>query len=104
MDNQRGEHSNSMQSYITLPLRDVLLFQSVCIFSNLFAVLECIALLQVVDGEQFIVFMAMVTHSKVNGGAICSSCMHHLRHYPGYIQILLLFDITGGLVLLILLL
>jgi hypothetical protein len=79
----------------------VLLLQSVGIFSNLLTVVKSITLLQVVDGEQFIVFMAMVSHSKINGGAICSSCMHHLGHYPGYIQLFLLFDITGGLVLII---
>ena len=52
-----------------------------------------------VDSEYFIVLVAMVSHPEVDGGAISSSCMHHLSHHPGYIQYFLPLDITSRLLL-----
>ena len=43
--------------------------------------------------------VAMVSHPEVDGGAISSSCMHHLSHHPGYIQYFLSLDITSRLFL-----
>jgi hypothetical protein len=40
----------------------------------------------------------MIPHTKVDGGAVCSSCMHHLCYHSGDVHYFLPVDITGRLV------
>jgi hypothetical protein len=58
----------------------VLLLQPVCVLPDVVTTRYLIALLNVLEREQFVVAVAHVTHAKVNAGAVRSRTYHQSLH------------------------
>ena len=62
------------------------MLQLVRILSDLLAPYESIAVLYMIKGEDLVVLLAQVTHSKMYGGAVPCRCKHGLCHNSWDIQ------------------
>ena len=86
---QQCKRSYRTQSFLLLPVKKMLLLQSVGEFSDSFTSSECITFSYVFKGEQFVMFVTKMSHSKVYGSAICCSSEHHLCHNSWNVYLLL---------------
>ena len=61
-----GEYTYPTESFFLVPVQYVLILQLVCIPPDVLTIFEGVARLDVVKREQLFVFIAHVSHSKVD--------------------------------------
>jgi hypothetical protein len=72
---------------LLVPEADVgVAFQHLGILANIRAASELTAGSDVLKVEEATMFVALVSKSKVNAGAVLSSCPHEVGHYAGYVE------------------
>ena len=76
-----------MQPVILVPVKYMLVFQLVCILSNILAALEGVALLDVIECEEDLVLLAQVVSSVVYRRAVSSRRLHQVKHHSGNIYL-----------------
>jgi hypothetical protein len=72
---------------LLVPLADIgVALEHLGILANVRAAGELTAGPDVLKVEEATMFVALVSKSKVNAGAVLSSCPHEVGHYAGYVE------------------